>query len=275
MIHDVSEVTEGTQDFDYVDYCLPSTPLKLHGNKRKCGGMESKSSEHDTSSLSSNLDKKASTPKKKMFEQIFKDSPSASASASTSHEVIDLTKPDDLKELSTSNSDSEKMVDYPTSGKCRQQKEYLQHDILKVLCYDANKHDITNAVGKLFPFIQAIFNKNVQNEASQRIMEMNEKYLIGNDDYYKFCHTDDTRYWEIDLITNFSVFKTLLYQQDDLCFVENLPNNYGGKKGVPKKYVVPQQYKNKSLFTTVVYRDGHYATLSLNRNTKQIHARSA
>ena len=102
-------------------------------------------------------------------------------------------------------------------------------------------------------------------------MEMNEKHLIGDEDYYNFCYTEDTRYWEIDLITNFSTFQTLLSERDDICFVENLPKNYGEKKEVPLGYVVPPQYTKKSLFTTAVYRSGHYATLSLNTDTKEIH----
>ena len=51
------------------------------------------------------------------------------------------------------------MIDYVIAGKCRLQRKHLQHDISKVIRYDATKCDITNAVGKSFPFVQAIFNK--------------------------------------------------------------------------------------------------------------------
>ena len=39
---------------------------------------------------------------------------------------------------------------------------------------------------------------------------MNENHLIGDDDYYNFSYTEDTRYWGIDVITNFFVFQTLI-----------------------------------------------------------------
>ena len=105
---------------------------------------------------------------KKLFEKLFKDSPSAPASASTSNEVIDLTTTGDIMELSMTKCVPEKMIDYPKTRKRRLQRKYLQHDILKVLCYEASKCDITNAVEKSFKSIQAIFNQNVQKEASEK-----------------------------------------------------------------------------------------------------------
>ena len=125
QIHNVSEVTEVSQDYDNVDDCMPQTQLKLHGIKRKYGDIQSQPFEQDTSLSLSDLNKKlvactasqvnlkASTPTKKLFEKLFKDSPSAPASASTSNEVIDLTSTGDKKQLSMTKSVPEKMIDYP------------------------------------------------------------------------------------------------------------------------------------------------------------------
>ena len=58
QIHDVSEVTEVSQDYDNVDDCMPQTQLKSHGIKRKYGDIESQSFEQVTSLSLSYLDKK-------------------------------------------------------------------------------------------------------------------------------------------------------------------------------------------------------------------------
>ena len=88
--------------------------------------------------------------------------------------------------------------------------------------------------------------------------------------FYDYCYKVENRYWEIDLITNVSVFQTLTSGRDDICFVKNHPKNYGEKKCVRSNYIVPKLFSKKSLFATVVYRSSHYATLSLNTHTKEI-----
>ena len=269
--HENPEISKNRGDYLETDNSTMQTDSKVDSLKRKYGDVDSSTPEKHSSLSQSDTRKKSYTPTNFSLEKISNISPVSPPNEYSSKNVIDLTK-NHASESSSSSSDpvTESQVNDINNQKSRQRRDHPHYDIQKVLQYDYVTRCIDNAPGESFCFIQAKFDENICIQASQKIMQMNKKYLIGDEYYYDYSARVQNRFWEIDLITNFSVFQTLMSKRKDFCFLENRPRNYGGNKAVPDDYDVPDKFSTKSLFATMVYRSGHFATLSLNTSMMEV-----
>ena len=152
--------------------------------------------------------------------------------------------------------------------KLRRNRRNIKYSMTYVLEHDPNSRKLINCE-KTFDFVYASFNDEFQTLYKDKLFDSSINYCIGNPAYYKYCYTNDKRFWELDFLLLFGTLQAMSSSRNDILFIHNNEANRNeDHQVVSSSHQV--DIRNKDIYVSVVYKSSHYGVIVYKSKQKEV-----